>query len=140
MFDAKLFFSNKQDAFTTNTESTNFIDLGQESPDLGMLNCPELHITVYPTKAFEASGAATLQVQVLHADDNGSGTPKTFEALTSSPAVDAKTFDGIDIQLPIQHKRYLKLKYVTTGTPSAGQVTAGITDGTQKNPWYKIQI
>lgn len=140
MFDAKMLFSDKQDAFTSNTESTNHVDLGQESPDLGMLNTPVLHITVYPVKAFEATGAATLQVKVLHADDNGSGTPKTFEDLTSSAAVDAKTFDGIDIQLPIKHKRYLKLKYVTTGTPSAGQVTAGITDGTQKNPWYKRQI
>ena len=55
-------------------------------------------------------------------------------------AADTTFPEAMEIPLPIQHKRYIKVKVTTTGTPTAGSATIGITDGTQKNPWYKRQI
>lgn len=137
MFDAKLMFSENQTA-TTKAESTNAVDCGQESPDLGMLK--KLHVSVIATTPFSGGSSPKLTVEVMHADDNGSGSPSSFETLVSTGAMDATKVEYLDIPLPIQHKRWLKLKYTTTGTPSAGKVTAGITDGTQKNPYYSREI
>lgn len=137
MFDAKLMFSENQTA-TTTAESTNAVDCGQESPDLGMLK--KLHVSVIATTPFSGGSSPKLTVEVMHADDNGSGSPGSFETLLSTGALDATKVEYLDIPLPIQHKRWLKLKYTTTGTPSAGKVTAGITDGTQKNPYYSREI
>lgn len=141
MFDAKLLFANKKDIKGAST-TCDTIDLGQESPDLGMLNCPKLGITVIMTTPWAGGTSPKVTFEVQHADDNGSGAAGTFSTLVSTGAVaaDATFPEEMEIPLPIQHKRYLKVVVTTTGTPTAGAATIGITDGTQKNPWYKRQI
>lgn len=141
MFDAKLFFADKKDIKAASTDC-GVIDLGQESPDLGMLNCPKLGVTVIMTTPWAGGTSPKVTFEVQHADDNGSGAAGTFSTLVSTGAVAADTTfpEAMEIPLPIQHKRYLKVKVTTTGTPTAGSATIGITDGTQKNPWYKRQI
>lgn len=141
MFDAKLFFADKKDIKATSTDC-DVIDLGQESPDLGMLNCPKLGVTVIMTTPWAGGTSPKVTFEVQHADDNGSGAAGTFSTLVSTGAMAADTTfpEAMEIPLPIQHKRYLKVKVTTTGTPTAGSATIGITDGTQKNPWYKRQI
>lgn len=141
MFDAKLFFADKKDIKAASTDC-GVIDLGQESPDLGMLNCPKLGVTVIMTTPWAGGTSPKVTFEVQHADDNGSGAAGTFSTLVSTGAMAADTTfpEAMEIPLPIQHKRYLKVKVTTTGTPTAGSATIGITDGTQKNPWYKRQI
>lgn len=141
MFDAKLFFANNKDIKAASTDC-DVIDLGQESPDLGLLNCPKLGVTVIMTTPWAGGSTPKVTFEVQHADDNGSGSAGTFSTLVSTGAIAADTTfpEAMEIPLPIQHKRYLKVKVTTTGTPTAGSATIGITDGTQKNPWYKRQI
>lgn len=141
MFDAKLLFADKKDIKGASTDC-EVIDLGQPGPDLGMLNCPKLGITVIMTTPWAGGSTPKVTFEVQHADDNGSGSAGAFTTLLSTGAMAADdTFpEAFEIPLTIQHKRYLKVKVTTTGTPTAGSATIGITDGTQKNPWYKREI
>lgn len=137
MFDYKMMFLNNEDAYSASVESSKVLDLGQENPDLGMYEGPTLHVTAYPTKAYEGGTSPTIQLQVLHSANNSD-----FTECASSPVIkstDGK-FDFLDVPLPISHERYLKVKIVNTGDPTAGKLTVGITDGTQKNPFYKREI
>lgn len=141
MYDAKLLFCEAKDIKGATTE-TDVIDLGQASPDLGMTDCPALGVTVQMTKAWAGGTTPKVTFEIQHADDNGSGAAGTFSTLVSTGAMaaDATMPESFDIRLPIQHKRYLKVKVTTTGTPTAGSATIGITDGTQKNPFYTREI
>lgn len=136
MFDAKLLFANKQAINTAFTSSA--IDLGQESPDLGMLNCPKLGVSVVMTTAWAGGSSPKATFEIQHCDtESGS-----YETLVSTGAMvaDATFPETFEIPLPIKHKRYLKVKVTPSGSPTAGSATIGITDGTQKNPWYAREI
>lgn len=141
MFDAKLLFCTNKAINGASTES-DVIDLGQESPDLGMVNVPALGVTVQMTTAWAGGTTPKVTFEIQHADDNGSGSAGTFSTLVSTGAMaaDATMPESFDIRLPIQHKRYLKVKVTTSGSPTAGSATIGITDGTQKNPFYTREI
>ena len=137
MFDAKLLFSDKQVA-TAGADSTHQLDLGQEAPDLGMLK--KLTITCIATTAFTGGSSPKITIEVHHADDNGHGAAGSYSKLLSTGELDATKVEYVDIPLPIAHKRWIKLHYTVTGSPSTGNITAGITDGTQKNPFRTREI
>lgn len=139
MYDAKLLFCEAKDIKGATTE-TGVVDLGQASPDLGMTDCPALGVTVQMTKAWAGGTTPTVTFAIQHADDNGAASTFSTLVSTGAMAADATMPESFDIRLPIQHKRYLKVKVTATGAPTAGSATIGITDGAQKNPFYTREI
>lgn len=122
--------------------STNIIDLGINSGipssangggarDIGIGDNPAMKLLVQVITAFTSGGAATLQVTLQGAIDNGAGAPAAFSNWWSSPAYALATVAGagsrlmnMDMPRPpdgIAVPRFLQLLY-TIGT---AQFTAG---------------
>jgi hypothetical protein len=147
ILDGALQFSNAQALALAagSYDSTNTLDLGVVSGvpssasgggarDLGIGDDPAMKLLVQVSTAFTSAGAATLQVAVEGAPDNGSGAPGTFNIMAQSD-VFAKTLliagaRLLDIDMPRPQPaqplpRFIKLVYIIgTATTTAGNITA----------------
>jgi|HubBroStandDraft_3_1064219.scaffolds.fasta_scaffold00002_23 hypothetical protein len=125
--------------------STNVIDLGITSGipssangggarDIGIGDDPTMKLLVQVTTAFTSAGAATLQVTLQSAIDNGSGAPAAYSNWYSTPVYALATLvQGarlMDMDFPrppdgVAIPRFLRLQYVIgTATTTAGIVEA----------------
>ena len=122
-------------AVTTSTASTDYIDLGA-ARDIGNGERPE--ILVLCTQDVTASGAATVTV-ALQSDDNSSfSTP--INLVLSDAIPKASLVAGTEVlrvAVPYGTERYLRLFYtVGTGPLTAGKFTSGLITQRQANVAY----
>lgn len=132
------------DAPTTGTQvASNIVDLGLVglplfasgggARDIGIGDKPSMKLSAIVTTAF-ASGTS-LQLELDGAPDNGSGIPGTYTAMWTSQAfLEAALIVGcqlanIDVPRVLFEQvlpRFLRLRYITVGTHTAGDVEAQI--------------
>lgn len=126
--------------------ANNILDLGlsgiPSSPngggarDLGIGDDPALKLVVQVSTTFTSGGAATLQIVLQGAPDNGSGSPGSYSTMLQSSAlalstlvVGARLLD-IDVPRPPPGQalpRFLRLQYVIgTATTTAGACISSI--------------
>ena len=124
-------FSDQQAVTATGgTASSNVIDLGV-SRDIGGAAIERLMLLCQVATAFASGGAATLQVQVQTAPDNGAGAPGSFTTLAQSDAVPLASlvpgYRFLPGPLPGGTQRFLRLNYVVgTAAMTAGKLTAAL--------------
>lgn len=129
---------------TTGTQnSSNILDLHmagipvlanlQGARDMGVGDSPALKMLVQVTTAI--TGGTSLQIVLQGAPDNGSGVPGSYADWWASPVyAEASLVAGArlyDMDLPrppagIGIPRFLRLKYVSVGTHSAGALGAWV--------------
>jgi hypothetical protein len=109
----------------------------QGARDMGVGDSPALKMLVQVSTAFTSGGAATLQVALQGATDNGSGAPNTFVTWWTSPAyalatiavAGARLYD-MDMPRPpagVAVPRFLRMAYIIGGaTTTAGGIVSGI--------------
>lgn len=135
--------------------SGNIIDLHQAglpvlaadqgARDMGIGDNPALKMLVQVTEAFASAGAATLQVILEGAPDNGSGAPGSYDEYWASPLYSlaqliagARLYD-MDLPRPPQGDempRFLRMSYrVATATTTAGEVISGIVLDRMDQPY-----
>ena len=159
--DANLVFSSDQ-AITVTAPSTNIIDLagvgvGNAVPNafgtpsvfgqdigIGSGEGPVLDVTV--TEAFTAAGAATMQVQLQAAIDDGTNNPGTWETIAETAAIGKALLTlgrkiaefAIPPRWPGQgFPRFYRLNHVVaTGPMTAGKLTSLINTGRNDAPMY----
>lgn len=133
------------DAPTTGTQTaSNILDLGVSSGipssangggarDLGIGDDPMLKLLVQVTTAF--TGGTSLQVDLSGAPDNGSGGQGSYTVMYTSTAVlEANLIAGtyianVDVPRVIPGQvlpRFLRLRFITSGTHTAGAVQGTI--------------
>lgn len=161
IMDANLVLSSDQ-AITVTAASDGVIDLagvgvGNAAPnfigtadifgeDIGIgdgPSPPQLDVTV--TEAFDAGGAATLQVQWQASIDDGTGNPSSWTTIEETPALALAVLTlgaKIGFAVPplppqLQTARFLRANYVVaTGPMTAGKVTSAVVTGRDLNPKY----
>jgi len=124
--------------------ASNIIDLGVilgiptsanggGARDIGVGDHPSLKLSALVTTAF-ASGTS-LQLELSGAPDNGSGVPGAYTVMWLGPAVVEATLvagmqlANIDVPRPVAGQvlpRFLRLRYITVGTHTAGALEANI--------------
>lgn len=109
----------------------------QGARDMGIGDNPALKMLVQVATAFTSAGAATLQIALQGAPDNGSGVPGSYATWWLSPAyalatiavAGARLYD-MDMPRPpagIAIPRFLRMAYIIGGaTTTAGTVISGI--------------
>lgn len=111
---------------TTTAASTNAIDIGLATPNIGDGTPKRVEVIVNTTFAGGTSIKATLEES---ADDS------TYTTLLDSPVVlTAAALKGkklLSVPLPTQHKRYLRINYTVVGTMTAGKVDAFVCEAAQ---------
>lgn len=134
------------DAPTTGTQvASNIIDLGVASGvpssanggggrDLGIGDDPALKLSAIITTTF--TGGTSLQLELSGAPDNGSGAPGSYTVMWLQPAaiVEASLLAGaqmanVDLPRTIAGQappRFLRLRFITVGTHTAGAIEAGV--------------
>jgi len=133
------------DAPTTGTQvASNILDLGVTSGipssangggarDIGVGDKPALKLLAAVTVAFTVG--TSLQLELSGAPDNGSGAPGTYTVMWTSPAVlEAALIVGanlanVDVPRTVVGQvppRFLRLRFITVGAHTLGQVEAGI--------------
>lgn len=134
LLDVQALLSDAQ-AITSTANSTNVYDCGV-ARDLGPGR--DVYLTLIVNQAFTASGAGTLTIALVAADDTGLSTNAT--TLWTSPAIGKATLTaGYSLKVPVPRnsafakgQRYLGLTYtVATGPMTAGKITAALTDKSQ---------
>jgi len=135
--DSLLVFDPSGTAITVTADSTNILDMGAER-DMGPGSKLRAFIAIQTT--FTAAGAATLQVQLMGAPNNG-GVPGAFAILSQTDAIGKANLtigETIDMPLPamppqmgaLHPPRFYKLHYIVgTGPMTAGSVEAWLTGG-----------
>ena len=119
LVDHSLIFAESQ-KLTAAAAGSNVIDLGQDSPTPGFSKKLELTCVV------GADVTGTLQVKLQESDSaSGSFTDCAASAVVSAP----KAGTVIAVPVPYETKRYLKAYF--GGSPTAGTVTAFLTEGRQ---------
>lgn len=117
-------------ALTVTANSTNIIDLGNDSSRVQVLNEKAGKLFIQVTTAFASVTSLTV---TLHGD-NSSGFGTNTELVSSPTILLAELVAGYEFQmsLPLIQYQYLRLTYtiVTTGT---GSLTAGIILDKQTN-------
>ena len=153
ILDGFLQFSSAQSiaAVVSTINSTNIIDLGvglagnPQIPsfaagggarDIGIGDDPAMKLLVQISTTVTSGGAATLQVKLQGAIDNGSGSPAAFSDWWLSPAYALATLIAgarlYDMDMPrppdgIAIPRYLQMAYVIAGaTTTAGNISSYI--------------
>lgn len=122
--------------------STNIIDLGITSGipssangggarDIGIGDDPAMKLLVLVTTTMTSGGAATLQIALQGAVDDGTGNPAAFSTWYTTPAYALATLNAgsrlMDMDMPrppdgIAIPRYLQLAYII----AAATLTAGV--------------
>ena len=131
LIDSQNLFSDQQAVTATGgTASSNVIDLGV-SRDIGGAAIERLMLLCQVAVAFASGGAATLQVQVQTAPDNGAGAPGSWVTLMQSDAIAVASLTAgyrfLPGPLPGGTQRFLRLNYVVgTAVMTAGKLTAAL--------------
>ena len=131
------------DSPTTGTQvASNILDLGltgiPESADGGGARdiapgCP-LHLFCQVTTAF--TGGTSLQAELSGAPDDGSGSPDTYVVMWTGQAVVLANLTvgariaNVKVPLVVPGQalpRFLRMRFITVGTHTAGAVTGTIT-------------
>lgn len=147
ILDSNLFFDPAGTAITSTANSTNVLDM-LNARDMGIGE--DLKVTVTSNLAFAAAGAATLQIALQGAPDNGSGSPGTWvtyaetdalsKAELNDPTVQNISLVGFDLPERRQGQnppRFYRLVYtVTTGPFTAGAVQAFVNLSRDQLPQY----
>ncbi|RMD00063.1 hypothetical protein EAY64_05555 [Aquitalea palustris] len=125
---------------TGNTLSTNVIDLagvgtGNTARDIGQGEALEIAIEIMQT--LTSSGAATVQFQLVEADDSAISTNVNVIVQTDAYAYTALTAGTLvplhwDRAAPYQARRYIALRYVI-GTAALTNATGQFFAATVKN-------
>lgn len=131
------------DAPTTGTQAApNVLDYGILSGipssangggarDMGVGDKPALKLSVVVTEAF--AGGTSLQLELAGAPDDGSGGEGSYTVMWLGPAVVEANLDvgqqlgNIDLPRPVPGQpmpRFLRLRYITVGTHTDGQIQA----------------
>lgn len=109
----------------------------QGARDIGVGDNPALKMLVQVSTAFTSGGAATLQIALQGATDDGTGAPASYTTWWTSPAYalatiavqGARLYD-MDMPRPpagIAIPRFLRLNYIIGGaTTTAGKCISGI--------------
>jgi hypothetical protein len=126
--------------------SSNVIDLHlsgipvlanlQGARDMGIGDDPALKLLVQVTATFTSGGAATLQIALQGATDNGSGAPNAYSTWWTSPTYALATLVAgarlLDMDMPrppagIAVPRFLRLQWIIgTTTMTGGSVFGAI--------------
>lgn len=126
--DKNLQVSNEQ-AVTATAASTDVIDFGQVTPDVGM---SRLSMVITVDETATAAGAATVTFAVQDSADNA-----TFADVAVSIAIGKATLvAGYQhvIPMPTKLRRYCRVNYtVATGPLTAGKFSAQVVAGFQQN-------
>lgn len=132
ILDAQGVLSDAQ-AITTTANSTNVYDTGSPVRDAG--TGKGFALTVQVTQAFTASGAGTLTIALIAADDTGLSTnPTTLWTTGAIPVATLAAGYKLVARVPPNRafpkgQRYLGLTYaVATGPMTAGKITAALTN------------
>jgi hypothetical protein len=129
IIDKALQVSNEQ-AVTSSAASTDVIDTGQVTSDLGATG--QLALVITTDEAATASGAATVTFSLQDSADNSS-----FADVAVTVAIGKATLvAGYQhvIPLPTRLRRYIRAYYtVATGPLTAGKFSAQIVAGFQQN-------
>lgn len=134
-------------AQTTGTyNASNILDLGLSglptsaggggARDIGVGDDPQLKLSAIITQTVTSGGAATLQVQLQGAPDNGSGAPGSYTTMWTSPTFAlAALIQGAqlaNVGMPRDlweqvNPRFLQLQFIIGGaTMTAGLIEANI--------------
>lgn len=128
IIDRALQVSNEQ-AVTASAASTDTIDTGQSTPDLGAAG---LYLVITTDEAATAAGAATVTFSVQDSADNSSFADVAVTAAIGKATLVAG-YQHV-IPLPTRHRRYLRAYYtVATGPLTAGKFSAQVVAGIQQN-------
>lgn len=148
--DKFLEFDPSGTAITVTADSTNVLDLLQ-GRDVGVVGGDEtaVKLLVMAQANFTAGGAATLQIQVLGAPDNGAGAPGAFSVFGQTDVFALATLVAgaklLDWDMPRKpptmavnsNPRFIKLHYiVATGPMTAGTVQAEMLLGEEARVDY----
>ena len=126
--DKALQVSNEQ-AVTSSAASTDVIDTGQTTPDLG---AADLYMVITTDEAATASGSATVTFSLQDSADNSSFADVAVTAAIGKATLVAG-YQHV-IPLPTKLRRYLRAYYtVATGPLTAGKFSAQIVAGFQQN-------
>ena len=132
IIDKSNLFSEDQ-AVTTTVNSTNIIDLGNDSALVQALNEKgDVHLWAQVTTAFNAG--TSLKV-TLTTDDSSTFASETT-VLSSAAVATASLVAGYQFplgKLPRINEQYARLTYTVVGTHDAGNISAGLVFDTQTN-------
>lgn len=129
LIDKFLQVSDKQ-VITASATSTDVIDFGQATPNMGITD--RMYMQIGVAQAVTAAGAATVQFTL---QDSADGS--TFADVLSTQAVaktDLTAGAQFVIPMPVKHRRYVRVNYtVGTGPLTAGKFSAQVVTGLQAN-------
>ena len=129
IIDKALQVSNEQ-AVTVTAASTDIIDFGQVTPDLGLSDRASMAITVDVSAA--AAGAATVAFAVQDSADGAAFADVVVTGAVGKALLTAGT--QIIIPMPTSLRRYCRVNYtVGTGPLTAGKFSAQVVTGIQQN-------
>jgi hypothetical protein len=130
--DAQTRFSDAQ-AVTTGTQlSTNSYDMGI-ARDIGRGR----QVRVYANVTTAFAGGTSLQtniVESVNSDLSSATVIRTGAAIAEAALTAGKVL--VDEVLPTTSKRYVGLQYITVGTHTAGNVTAGLVLDTDSGTYF----
>ena len=130
IIDKQALFSEDQ-AITTTANSTNIIDLGNDSSKVQALNEKgDIELFVQVTTAF--TGGTSIDAVLKSDDDVAFGSPLTIKS--TGAVVIASLVQGYQFKLgtlPRINEQYLRMTYTVVGSPSAGKIFAGLILGRQ---------
>lgn len=132
IFDKQNLFSEDQ-AVTVTANSSNVIDLGNDSSKVQALNSKgELEVVAQVTTAF--AGGTSLKVSLQSDDDEAFGSPTTVLETAAIALADLDAGYNFKLgKLPDINEQYLRLVYTVVGTMSGGKVFAGLNLDRQTN-------
>lgn len=148
ILDKSLQFDPSGTAITSTAASTNIIDLLNPRDMAINGDGPDLQIVVTIIAALLAAGAATLQIQLQAAPDNGSGSPGSYVTLVQTDAIPKANLTlGQQIKVPLPPvaaapqfgtnpalPRFYRLNYVVaTGPFTAGSIEADLVVNPQSS-------
>lgn len=120
MIDYEMILAEKQ-AFTA-AVTTKAVDLGQKTPNIGLLNRP-LYFVFTPSVTPAGSGSVTFTLE-----DSADGT--TFAAVAAyGPIAVSGINRDIAFPFPVHHRQYVRVKTAITGTVTALSGTLAVADG-----------
>jgi hypothetical protein len=122
ILDRQVLFSSEQ-AIVASAASTDVIDLGSSSRDVGAGEPVEVLVTV--TQSFDALTTMTTTLQTSSTENFSSPVQLTAASLPLASLVAGARFSLTAV--PRGVLRYLRLSYTVSGSnPTVGKITAGV--------------
>ena len=132
MFIDKLLQVSAAQVVTATAVSTDVIDFGQASPDIGIVGPGGLYMVVTVSEAAAAAGAATVTISVQDSADNSSFADVAVTAAIPKASLPAGA--QVVIPMPTKMRRYCRVNYaIATGPLTAGKFSAQVVAGFQQN-------